>query len=77
MHWIYVFQFQRSESTFYLFDPHARDLNGMPSESGTCVLGIFNNITAISSFLRKLATSVCTLGLTDIQFDLRIEYICG
>lgn len=58
------------ESTFYLFDPHARDSNGMPSERGTCVLGILNNTTEICSFLRRLATSLCTLGLTDIQFDL-------
>lgn len=37
------------ESTFYLVDPHARDLNRMSSERGTCtfVLGIFNNITDI------------------------------
>lgn len=58
------------ESTFYQFDPHARDLNGMPSERGTCVLGIFNNMKEICSFLRRLATSLCTLALTDIQFDL-------
>lgn len=58
------------QSTFFLFDPHARDLNGMPSERGTCVLGIFNNITEICSFLRRKATSLCTLALTDIQFDL-------
>lgn len=54
------------QSTFYLFDPHARDLNGMPSERGTCVLTILE----ICSFLRRLATPLCTLALTDIQFDL-------
>lgn len=58
------------ESTFYLFDPHARDLNGMSSERGTCVLGIFNNITEICSSFRRLATSLCTLALTNLQFNL-------
>lgn len=58
------------ESTSYLFDPHARDLNRMPSEKGTRVLGIFNNITKICSFCRRLATSLCILALTDIQFNL-------
>lgn len=64
------------QSTFYLFDPHARDLNEMPSERGTCGLGIFNNITEICSFLRRLATSLCTLALTDIQFDLHSIDLC-
>lgn len=36
-----------NQSTFYLFDPHARDFYAMSSERVTCVLGIFNNITEI------------------------------
>lgn len=42
----------------------------MPSEKGTCVLGKFNNISEISSFWRRLVTSLCTLAVTDIQFGL-------
>lgn len=58
------------ESTFYLFDPHDRDLNGMPPERGTCVLGMFNNITEICSFFEKIRYPLFTLALTDIQYDL-------
>lgn len=42
----------------------------MSSERGTCVLGIFNNITEICSSFRRLATSLCTLALTNLQFNL-------
>ena len=42
----------------YIFDPHSRNIFGMPSAHGTAVLMRFNNIPSTVSFICELADSL-------------------
>ena len=58
------------DSKFYVFDSHARDSRGLPSELGSCILGTLGSLSELCSFLRKLSMSLSSLSLNDVQFDL-------
>ena len=46
------------DTTMYIFDPHSRNISGMPSAHGTAVLMRFNNIPSTVSFICELADSL-------------------
>ena len=46
------------DSSMYIFDPHSRNISGMPSAHGTAVLMRFNNIQSTVSFICELADSL-------------------
>ena len=46
------------DTTTYIFDPHSRNISGMPSAHGTAVLMRFNNIPSTVSFICELADSL-------------------
>ena len=46
------------DTSMYIFDPHSRNISGMPSAHGTAVLMRFNNIPSTVSFICELADSL-------------------
>ena len=46
------------DTSMYIFDPHSRNIFGMPSAHGTAVLMQFNNIPSTVSFICELADSL-------------------
>ena len=46
------------DSSMYIFNPHSRNISGMPSAHGTAVLMRFNNIHSTVSFICELADSL-------------------
>ena len=46
------------DTSMYIFDPHSRNIFGMPSAHGTAVLMRFNNIPSTVSFICELADSL-------------------
>ena len=55
---------------FYVFDSHARNSSGLPSATGTSVLGVVNDLRTLCCFLRSLLQSLTTCPLEQVQFDL-------
>ena len=56
----YTMYVSKSCNYIWLFDSHARDLNGMPSETGAAVLICFSDLAEIVDHLRILATKLHT-----------------
>ena len=51
----YMMALIKQENFFYLFDPHARDVNGMPDPDGTAVVMKFADILKLEQFLFSLS----------------------
>ena len=47
---------------FYIFDSHARDLNGMPDPNGTAIVITFSNILDLEKFLYSLSKKSLSTG---------------
>lgn len=61
-------------TAFYLFDPHARNINGLPHELGTNILlgwGFFCKFTSYLFFLKKIICSLVFFTPWKIQFNLQ------
>ncbi len=56
----YMMALMKQTDIFYLFDPHARDIDGMPDPYGTAVVMKFTNILELEHFLFSLATKLHT-----------------
>ena len=56
----YMMYVLKSFNYTWLFDSHARDLNGMPSETGAAVLICFSDLAEIVDHVRILATELHT-----------------
>jgi hypothetical protein len=46
--------------SFYLFDSHARDFNGMPNPNGTAVVMKFTNIIGLEQYLCSVSLKLHT-----------------
>lgn len=58
-------------SKFYVFDSHSRNEEGMSCGDGSCVLGVFDNLSDICCFLCRLSASV-QANSCGVQFDLHL-----
>ena len=47
-----------SNESFYVFDPYARDHNGLPDESGEAVLLHFSSLLHLTNYVTHLAASL-------------------
>ena len=54
----YMMAIIKQLNDFYIFDSHARDLNGMPDPNGTAVVIKFSNISDLEQFLYYLSKNL-------------------
>ena len=48
----------KQENSFYLFDPHARDANGMPHSNGTAIILKFETVVELEQHLCLLSMNL-------------------
>ena len=79
----YVMALVKQNNVFYLFDSHARDLNGMPNPNGTAVVMKFTSIVDMEQHLSSLSITlhVNLFELVPVQlsiictFDPKKKYV--
>jgi hypothetical protein len=54
----YMMALIKQNNVFYLFDSHARDLNGMPNPNGTAIVMKFTSILDMEQHLSSLSISL-------------------
>lgn len=58
-------------SKFYVFDSHFPSQEGMRCADGSCVLRVFDNLSEICCFLRRLSAHI-QAHTSGVQFDLHL-----
>ena len=54
----YMMALIKQENSFYLFDPHARDANGMPHSNGTAIILKFETVVELEQHLCLLSMNL-------------------
>ena len=55
----------RHGHTYYMYDPHSRNIHGLPNANGSSILLTFHSFDKLSNYLRNLA-----MNLKTDQFEL-------
>ena len=75
----------RHGCTYYMYDPHSRNIHGLPDANGSSILLTFHSFDKLSNYLRNLAINLNTdqfeltpikivVGLPDDDMDHYITY---
>ena len=74
----------RHGGTYYMYDPHSRNIHGLPNGNGSSIPLTFHSFDKLSNYLRKLAKNLNTdqfeltpikiVGLPDDHMEHYITY---
>ena len=56
--------------SYYLFDSHSRDVNGILTPNGKCTLSVFETQSQLCDFLRLLCTSISSVSLDNVIYEI-------
>ena len=62
------------DCTFYLFDPHARNANGMPHPNGTAVVVKYDDLSELEHYLYSLSSELNSNLFEVVPVQLRLGY---